>query len=121
MPYKMTVESVYSSKKEAEIVKLCKYRFVDRLNFSGVQYNAIHFVSSVLNEAIKRFDTKQSVQVILPESCKPQHFDISTIENYANEFLHHLRESKVSMLLFDYIEKLVKTAISVLDNAFQHQ
>jgi len=121
MPYKMTVEPVYSSKKEAEIVKLCKYRFVDRLNFSGVQYNAIHFVSSVLNEAIKRFDTKHYVQITLPETCKPQHFDIATIENYAREFLHHLRESKVSMMLFEYIENLVQSAVSVLDSAFKHQ
>jgi hypothetical protein len=118
MPSKITVHPVYSSKKEAEIVKLCKYHFVDRLNFSGVQYNAIHFVSSLLNEAIKRFDTKQSVQVILPVECKPQHFDIATIEKHVNEFLHHLRESKVSMILFEHIEHLLKSAISVLEESF---
>jgi len=115
MPSKITVHPVYSSKKEAEIVKLCKYHFVDRLNFSGVQYTAIHFVSSLLNEAIKRFDTKQSTQVVLPVECKPQHFDIATIEKHSNEFLHHLRESKISMMLLEHIENLVKSAISVFE------
>lgn len=118
MPSKITVHPVYSSKKESEIVKLCKYHFIDRLNFSGVQYNAIHFVSTLLNESIKRFDTKQSIQVVLPVECKPQHFDIATIEKHSNEFLHHLRESKVSMMLFEHIEHLLKSAISVLEESF---
>lgn len=118
MPSKITVHPVYSSKKEAEIVKLCKYHFVDRLNFSGVQYKAIHFVSTLLNESIKRFDTKQSIQVVLQVECKPQHFDIATIEKHANEFLHHLRESKISMMLFEHIEYLLKSAISVLEESF---
>lgn len=118
MPSKITVHPVYSSKKEAEIVKLCKYHFVDRLNFSGAQYNTIHFVSSLLNESIKRFDTKQSIQVVLPVECKPQHFDIATIEKHANEFLNHLRESKVSMMMFEHIKHLLKSAISVLEESF---
>lgn len=117
MPSKITINPVYSSKKESAIVKLCKYHFVDRLNFSGVQYNAIHFVSSLLNEAIKRFDTKQSVQVILPIECNPQHFDIATIEKHSNEFLHNLLESKVSMMLFEHIEDLLKSTISVLEES----
>ena len=115
MPSKITVHPVYSSKKESEIVKLCKYHFIDRLNFSGVQYKAIHFVSTLLNESIKRFDTKQSTQVVLPVECKPQHFDIATIEKHSNEFLHHLRESKISMMLLEHIENLVKSAISVFE------
>lgn len=121
MPSKITVYPVCSSKKEAEIVKLCKYRFIDRLNFSGVQYSIIHFVSILLNEAIKSFDTKQSFQVVIPFECKPQHFDIATIEKHSNEFLHHLRESKVSMILFEHIENLLKSAVLTLEEAFSHQ
>lgn len=115
MPSKITVNPVYSSKKEAEIVKLCKYHFIDRLNFSGVQYDTILFVSTVLNEAIKRLDTKQSTSVPLADTCKPKPFDISTIEKYADEFLHHLWERKISVILFDYIKNIVKKSIEVLD------
>lgn len=117
MPSKITVHPVYSSKKEAEIVKLCKYHFVDRLNFSGVQYNAILFVSTVLNEGIKRLDTAKIVHLSLPEHCKPTSFDISTIEMYSKEFLHHLKERQVSGMLFDYIHGLVKSAVDVLDKS----
>lgn len=120
MPFKITVHPVYSSKKEAEIVKLCKYHFVDRLNFSGVQYDTISFVSTVLNEAIKRLDTKQSTTVTLSDDCKPKSFDISTIEKHADEFLHHLRERKISGLLFEYIQALVKSAIEALDKSLNH-
>lgn len=115
MPSKITVNPVYSSKKEAEIVKLCKYHFVDRLNFSGVQYDAILFVSTVLNEGIKRLDTSKTVHLTLPEHCKPTSFDISTIETYSKEFLHHLKERQVSGMLFDYIHGLMNSAISALD------
>lgn len=115
MPSKITVNPVYSSKKEAEIVKLCKYHFIDRLNFSGVQYDAIHFVSTVLNEGIKRLDTSNTVHLSLPEHCKPTPFDISTIEKHSKEFLHHLYESKVSGMLFEYIQQLVCDAVSLLD------
>ena len=118
MPSKITVYPVYSSKKEAEIVKLCKYHFVDRLNFSGVQYDTILFVSTVLNEAIKRLDTKQSAIVTLADTCQPKSFDISTIEKHTDEFLHHLRERKISVMLFEYIETLLKSAISVLEESF---
>jgi hypothetical protein len=120
MPSKITVYPVYSSKKEAEIVKLCKYHFIDRLNFSGVQYDAISFVSSVLNEAIKRLDTKQSTAVELSDACKPKSFDISTIEKYAHEFLHHLRERQISMMLLEYIHNLVNSAIEALDKCLSH-
>ena len=117
MPSKITVNPVYSSKKEAEIVKLCKYHFVDRLNFSGVQYDAILFVSTVLNEGIKRLDTSNAVHLSLPEYCKPTPFDISTIETHSKEFLHHLKERQVSGMLFDYIHGLVKSAVDVLDKS----
>lgn len=120
MPSKITVHPVYSSKKEAEIVKLCKYHFVDRLNFSGVQYDTISFVSTVLNEAIKRLDTKQSTTVPLSDDCKPKSFDISTIEKYSDEFLHHLRERKISGILFEYIQDLVKSTIEALDKRLNH-
>jgi hypothetical protein len=120
MPSKITVHPVYSSKKEAEIVKLCKYHFIDRLNFSGVQYDAISFVSAVLNEAIKRLDTKQSTVVELSDTCKPKSFDISTIEKHAHEFLHHLRERQISLMLFEYIQNLVSSAIEALDKCLNH-
>lgn len=120
MPSKITVHPVYSSKKEAEIVKLCKYHFVDRLNFSGVQYDTISFVSTVLNEAIKRLDTKQSTTVTLSDDCKPKSFDISTIEKHSDEFLHHLRERKISGILFEYIQDLVKSTIEALDKRLNH-
>lgn len=118
MPSKITVYPVYSSKKEAAIVKLCKYHFIDRLNFSGVQYDAIFFVSTVLNEAIKRFDTKQSTTVELSYTCKPKSFDISTIEKHAHEFLHHLHERQLSLMLLEYIQDLVKLAVEALDKRF---
>jgi len=120
MPSKITVHPVYSSKKEAEIVKLCKYHFIDRLNFSGVQYDAISFVSAVLNEAIKRLDTKQSTVVELSDTCKPKSFDISTIEKHSCEFLHHLRERQISLMLLDYIQNLLNSAIEALDKCLYH-
>lgn len=120
MPSKITVHPVYSSKKEAEIVKLCKYHFIDRLNFSGVQYDAILFVSTILNEAIKRLDTKQSTAVELSDTCKPKSFDISTIEKHAHEFLHHLRERQLSLMLLEYIQSLVNAAIIALDKCLNH-
>lgn len=120
MPSKITVNPVYSSKKEAEIVKLCKYHFIDRLNFSGVQYDAILFVSTVLNEGIKRLDTKQSTVVELSDTCKPKPFDISTIEKHAHEFLHHLHERQISLMLFEYIQNLVNSAIEALDKCLNH-
>lgn len=118
MPFKITVTPVYSSKKEAEIVKLCKYQFIDRLNFSGVQYDAIHFVSKVLNEAIKLFDKDTSVDLIFPQDCKPKPFDISTIEAYAHEFLNNLRECQISKILFDYIQNLIQHSVRILDTSF---
>lgn len=117
MPSKIMVNPVYSSKKEAEIVKLCKYHFIDRLNFSGVQYDTILFVSTVLNEAIKRLDTKQSTSVPLADTCNPKPFDISTIEQYADEFLHHLWERQISVMLFEYIQNLIKESIESLDKS----
>lgn len=120
MPSKITVHPVYSSKKEAEIVKLCKYHFIDRLNFSGVQYDAISFVSALLNEAIKRLDTKQSTVVELSDTCKPKSFDISTIEKHSCEFLHHLRERQISLMLLDYIQNLLNSAIEALDKCLYH-
>ncbi len=116
MPCKVAVSSMCATKKEERLVKVCKYNLIDKLNFSGVQYPLVKFLSSILNTAINNFNTNKTTYSSLDENLKVISFDIVTLEKYSSLFILDLKESKISLSIISYFEKIIEQLVNIIDD-----
>lgn len=118
MTNKVAVEAISVCKSEERRISLCKYRLVDKLNFSSTQHSIVLFVSSVFNQAILHFNSNSNSisYPSLDDNVKVESFDIVVVEKLVSDFIKELHDIKVTPIIINYFCQIIEKMLCLLEN-----
>lgn len=107
------IEYVGISKSEERSISICRYHFLDKLNFSNTQHPIVLFVSSIFMKPIKNLNSFSFPKI--SDNIKVQTFDIVTIEKLSSEFIKELHEIKIASFIIEYFSTVIEKMLQTLE------
>lgn len=109
------IVSIEADKETIEKVKNQKRRYVDYMIAHGLRYVAIQLMSAIVNDAIKLFNSGKTEDIQVHESYMSSAHDNTEINKHINLFKKNMTEDGIPSHVVDYIEKVSREALAVLD------
>lgn len=109
------IVSIEADKETIEKVKNQKRRYVDYMIAHGLRYVAIQLMSGIANDAINLLNSGKTQDIQVHESYMSSSHDNTEINKHINLFKKNMTEAGIPSDVIDYIEKVSREALAILD------
>lgn len=109
------IVSVQADEATIEKVKNQKRKYVNYMIAHGLRYVAIQLMSGIVNDAINLFNSGKTEDIQVHESYMSSAHDNTEINKHINLFKKNMTEADISSDVVDYIEKVSRDALAILD------
>lgn len=109
------IVSIETDEATIEKVKNQKRKYVDYMIAHGLRYVAIQLMSGIVNDAINLFNSGKTEDIQVHESYMSSAHDNTEINKHINLFKKNMTEADISSDVVDYIEKVSRDALAILD------
>lgn len=114
MTKNFNIKAINISEDDFKKVKEFKYKYIDFMNFSGVFYSSIRFVSAVMNNMLENFNKQDELNLPIG-GFEARQWDLDQLRLHGAEFLRVLKTKKIDESIFEHVEDVFNRAVDELE------